>query len=171
MLYHVLSLPEVLILLLAVGITHRKLGVYGSTNSRIRKATTFRPSPIDWAVLLLMVAAVVAGLVAADWRAALFELRTVLLLPGLYYALLRSSALDEPTRWWILDALILGAVTVALIGLGQYVLGRNVVVAEGGLPRLQSVYTWAGYGPCWWPFSCGGKGGSAEGSTGWRWRR
>jgi len=140
MLYHALSLPEVLMLLCAIAITHRKLRAYGSTSWRIHRERTFRLSPIDWAVLLLMVAAVIAGLTAADWQAALFELRTVLLLPALYYALLRSCSLDEPTRWRILDALVLGAVVVALIGLGQYALGHNVVVAEGGLPRLQSVY-------------------------------
>jgi O-antigen ligase len=82
----------------------------------------------------------VAGLAAVDWRAALFELRAVFLLPLLYYVLLRLARLDDRARWRIVDGFVLGAVGVAVIGLGQYALGRNVVVAEGGLPRLQSVY-------------------------------
>ncbi len=81
-----------------------------------------------------------AGLAAADWQAAIFELRSVFLLPALYYALLRTARLDGRARQWIVDAFVLGAVGVALIGLGQYVLGRNVVAAEGGMLRLQSVY-------------------------------
>jgi O-antigen ligase len=36
--------------------------------------------------------------------------------------------------------LVLGAVGVAMVGLVQYALGRNLVAAEGGLARLQSVY-------------------------------
>jgi O-antigen ligase len=35
---------------------------------------------------------------------------------------------------------VLGGVSVALIGLAQYALGHNVAAAEGGLRRLQSVY-------------------------------
>jgi len=86
------------------------------------------------------VAAVVAGVAAADRWAALFELRAVFLLPALYYALLRLARLDGRAWRRIVDGWVLGAVGVALVGLAQYALGRNLVVAEGGLPRLQSVY-------------------------------
>ncbi|MDY6875988.1 MAG: O-antigen ligase family protein [Chloroflexota bacterium] len=130
MLHRALSLPEVLVVLCTLGIAG--LRIYASPNLRI--------SPIDWAVLLLVLAAVVAGLAAADWRAAIFELRTVFLLPALYYGLLRLARLPERARWRVLDGWVLGAVGVALIGLVQYALGSNVSIAEGGLPRLQSVY-------------------------------
>jgi O-antigen ligase len=95
---------------------------------------------LDLSVLLLMVAAVVAGVAAADRRAAVFELRAVFLLPALYYALLRLVRLDGRAWRRIVDGWVLGGVGVALVGLAQYALGRNLVVAEGGLPRLQSVY-------------------------------
>ncbi len=72
--------------------------------------------------------------------AALFELRTIFLFPALYYALLRLARLDDRARRRLVDGFVLGAAGVALIGLAQYALGRNVVIAEGGLPRLQSVY-------------------------------
>jgi len=132
MLYRTLSLPEVLVLLCAAGAVLHKLTHHEPTDRRL--------SPIDRAVVLLMTAAAAAGAAAADRRAALFELRTVFLFPALYYALLRLTRPDSRARWRIVDGLVLGAVGVAVIGLAQYTLGRNVVVAEGGLPRLQSVY-------------------------------
>ena len=135
MLYRALSLPEVLVVLCGVGVVGRMAnGEWRMARGRI----TF--TPIDCFVLLLVVAAVVAGLAAADLGMALFELRAVFLLPALYYGLLRLACLDSQARWRIVDGFVLGGVGVALIGLAQYVLGRNVVVAEGGLVRLQSVY-------------------------------
>jgi len=79
-------------------------------------------------------------LAASDLRAALFELRSIFLIPVLYYVLLRLASPDDQARWRIVDGLVLGAAGVALVGLVQYVLGHNVVIAEGGLLRLQSVY-------------------------------
>ncbi len=131
MLYRALSLPEVLVVLCGVGIANGKWRM-------ARRRIPF--TPLDWAVVLLVVAAVVTSLAAADRWAALFELRAVFLLPALYYVLLRQAHLDGRARWRIVDGWVLGAVGVALIGLVQYALGRNVAVAEGGLPRLQSVY-------------------------------
>jgi O-antigen ligase len=90
-------------------------------------------------VLSLTLVAIVAGLVAADKLAALFELRAIFLLPALYYALLRLHV-DDRAKWQIVDGFILGAVGMALVGLVQYALGRNVAIAEGGLPRMLSVY-------------------------------
>jgi O-antigen ligase len=126
MLYGALSLPEVLVVLCGIGAAWQKS----------RKA---RPAPLDWAVLSLTLAAIVAGLAAADKLATPFELRAIFLLPALYYALLRLNV-DDQTKWRIVDGFILGAVAMALVGLVQYALGRNVVVAEGGLPRMLSVY-------------------------------
>jgi hypothetical protein len=160
MLYRALSLPEVLIVLCG-------MGAVWQMRRRVK------PAPLDWAVLALMAAAIAAGLAAGDKLVALFELRAVFLLPGLYYVLLRSylcqrpgevGAVSQPRavsqfgelraignrgyssafagvlQWRIVDGFIMGAVGMALVGLVQYVLGRNVVVAEGGLPRMLSVY-------------------------------
>jgi O-antigen ligase len=137
MFYQALSLPEILVLLCGIGIASRRLRTaslraYGSTN--------LRPSPIDCSVALFVLAAIVAALAATDWRAAFFELLAVFLLPVLYYALLRMARLDDQARCRIVDGLVLGGVSVAVVGLVQYALGHNVVAAEGGLPRLQSVY-------------------------------
>jgi len=128
-----LSMPELLVILCGLA----ALRNCEFTNLRINE---LRFSFVDWAVLLLVAAAGAASVVAADKMAALFELRTVFLFPALYYALLRLARLDDRARRRLVDGFVLGAAGVALIGLAQYALGRNVVIAEGGLPRLQSVY-------------------------------
>jgi O-antigen ligase len=138
MFYRALSLPELLVVLCAVGAVGRRICASASQHTGGR--TEFRMSPIDWAIVALLTAALIASLATADRQAALFELRTVFLLPALVYALLRHARFDEPAKWRILDAWVLGATAVALIGLGEYVLGRNLVLAEGGVRRLQSVY-------------------------------
>ncbi|HEY73567.1 MAG TPA: O-antigen ligase family protein [Thermoflexia bacterium] len=128
MFYRALSMPELLVILCGLAYLHT------------RKLACLHTSPLDWAVLLLLAAAGAAGVAAADKIAALFELRTVFLFPALYYALLRLARLDDRARRRLVDGFVLGAVGVALIGLAQYALGRNVVIAEGELVRLQSVY-------------------------------
>lgn len=92
-----------------------------------------------------MLAAVAAGAAAAGrssaqrW-AALFELRAVFLFPAMAYGLLRLVGPAERARARIVDGLVLGGGGVALVGLAQVVAGRGLVMAEGGLLRLTSVY-------------------------------
>ncbi len=138
MFYRALSLPEMLVVLCGMGIANREWRMANGGWRMARKGIVF--TTLDWAVVLLVVAAVVASLVAADRWAALFELRAVFLLPALYYGLLRLACLDDRARWRIMDGWVLGSVGVSVVGLVQYALGHNVVLAEGGLPRLQSVY-------------------------------
>jgi len=138
MFYRALGLPELLVVLCGIGMLVRwRRGEGGRRSGRTNRT---RLTALDLSVVLLILAAVVAGVMAADWRAALLELRSVFLLPALYYALLRLVHLDEGAMWRVVDGWALGGLGVALVGLVQYALGRNVVVAEGGLPRLQSVY-------------------------------
>jgi putative inorganic carbon (HCO3(-)) transporter len=137
MLYRAVSLPEVLVVLCAAGALVRGGKADKGTRGQEDKGTL---ALLDFSILLWMVAAMVASAAAADKSAALFELRAVFLLPALYYLLLRKAHLGEQARWRLVDGWILGAVGVALIGLVQYALGRDLVTAEGGLPRLQSVY-------------------------------
>jgi len=155
MFYRALSLPEVLVALCWVGWITRQfpLGLKTSADTenplkRIRENAINRIShpcraihcSADRAVVLLIAAAVVAGIAADDHLAALFELRAIFLFPALYYALLRLARLDDRARKRLVDSFVLGGVAVALVGLIQYALGRNLVIAEGGLPRLRSVY-------------------------------
>jgi O-antigen ligase len=125
---------------------------------------------MDAGVALLMLAALLAGAAAEDRLAALFELRSVFLLPGLYYALLRLVSLSQRARRQIVGGFVLGGVGVALIGLGQLALGRNLVAAEGGTLRIQSAYhspnSLGLYLGRVWPFLVAGTGWGGD-----RWRR
>ncbi|TET52614.1 MAG: O-antigen ligase family protein, partial [Anaerolineales bacterium] len=132
--YGALSLPELLVLLCAASLVFQMR--QGGSKRAVKPG-----GMIDFSVLLLAVAALVATLLAADLWAALHELRTVFLLPAGYYAVLRAAHLAEGGRRAVLGGLVLGGVGVALVGLAQYALGSNVVIAEGGLPRLGSVYS------------------------------
>jgi O-antigen ligase len=151
MFYRALGLPEVLVVLCSVAyavsrIVQPERPVRGRPSDRggIRLAgirlAGIRLAGTDGAVALLVLSAAVAGAVADDRVAAAFELRTVFLLPALYYGLLRLVQPDRRTGWRIVDGFVLGGLGAALVGLIQLALGRNLVIAEGGLPRVQSVY-------------------------------
>jgi len=146
MFYRALGVPELLVLLCGVGMVmgaprSKEPGLENSSSAAsLGRRGLMLFTSLDCSVLLLVLASLVASLLAADKWAALFELRAVFLFPALYYALLRLADLDERERWRVVDGFVLGAVGVALVGLVQYALGRNLVVAEGGLARLQSVY-------------------------------
>ncbi|HHN94277.1 MAG TPA: O-antigen ligase family protein, partial [Anaerolineae bacterium] len=123
MFYRALGLAEVLVLLLSLGLARRL------------KATVADCAPVGaW-----LLTAVIAGLAAHDHRAALFELRTVFLMPALYYCLFRAARPTVRERRTVLVAWLIGGLLVAVIGLAEYALGRNVVLAEG-VARLRSVY-------------------------------
>jgi O-antigen ligase len=111
----------------------------GATGNRLNRPI-FQAAGMDYSVALLALAALLAGATASDRLAASFELRTIFLFPALAYVLLRLTPLDRYAQQRIVDGFVLGGLGVALVGLGQVVAGRNLVVAEGGLPRLQSVY-------------------------------
>ncbi len=98
------------------------------------------PASLDLAVSFFVLANVASIFVAEYRHVALRELRVVVLEPALFYLMLRASRLDEKGIWRIVDAFVLGAVAVALIGLAQYALGVNLITAEQGFPRLRSVY-------------------------------
>jgi O-antigen ligase len=135
--YGAISVPELLVLLCAAAFALRR-GQRGMGEARGGGQGSVQIA--DLSVVLLMVAALAAGLAAADRMAALFELRIVFLLPAVYYALLRLAPLERRGRIAVLIGLAAGGVVVALFGLAQYALGQNLVVAEGGLARLQSIY-------------------------------
>jgi O-antigen ligase len=96
--------------------------------------------PLDGAVALFLLVATLSLGVAEFQREALREYRTVVLEPVVLYALIRLARLDRAGLWRLVHALVLSAVVVALIGLGQYVAGINLITAEGGVMRLRSVF-------------------------------
>jgi O-antigen ligase len=99
-----------------------------------------RPLSLDWAMLLFVGVAFISLFVAEIRGVAIREFRVIVLEPALFYLMLRSTPLDRRARWRIVDALVLGAVVVALVGLYQYAFTDQIITAEGGMRRLKSVY-------------------------------
>lgn len=99
-----------------------------------------RASSLDLAALFFVLIAI-ASTVVADFRhVALRELRVVILEPLIFYLMLRTTRLEDRAMWRIVDAFVVGAVLVALIGVAQYATGVNLITAEQGFRRLRSVY-------------------------------
>ncbi|HJW84264.1 MAG TPA: beta-galactosidase, partial [Anaerolineae bacterium] len=99
-----------------------------------------RFTSLDKAVLIFFMTATLSLFVASYFEVALREWRIIILEPALFYALIRSSRLDRPAVWRIVDALVLAGAAVALIGLAQYAFNLNIITAEEGTRRLRSVY-------------------------------
>ena len=94
----------------------------------------------DMAVLAFVAVAAASLLFTARLDVATNELRVVIVEPALFYLALRlvSPRLEE--QWWLVHAFVGGAVLVAVVGLGEYLSGSDLITAEGGLFRLRSVY-------------------------------
>ncbi|MCA9939475.1 MAG: hypothetical protein KC418_12580, partial [Anaerolineales bacterium] len=94
----------------------------------------------DGAVLLLTLVATLSNHFSSRQDVSWNEWRVVIVEPALFYLMLRSTRLQEREWWALLDAFVLGGVVIALIGLGQYALGSNLITAEEGLMRLRATY-------------------------------
>ena len=146
--YRALSLSELMVILCLGAVLVRRWdaeafpGPWAEAPTEGGSASGIRGgySLIDLGLAGLVFSAAIAGAAARETAAALFELRSVFLIPAAYYALVRFAPLDRRARRRMIDAFLLGAAGVALVGLVQVALGRNLAAAEGGLQRLQSVY-------------------------------
>jgi O-antigen ligase len=96
--------------------------------------------PLDLAVGFFLAVATLSLLFTERLDVATNEWRVVVLEPVLFYLLLRASQLKEEGVWRVVDGFVLGGVIVGLLGLGWYAAGEHVITAEGGLPRLRSIY-------------------------------
>jgi len=94
----------------------------------------------DWSVLAFTIVASLSLLFTERLDVATNEWRVLILEPALFFLLMRWMKINKREMWTIIDAFILGGVTVALIGLLQYSTGQNLITSEGGLMRLRSVY-------------------------------
>jgi len=119
---------------------HRTTKRSQSTNLPAANLPSSHFLPLDWATLFFLIVSFASLFVAELRGVALREFRVVVLEPVLFYLMLRTTPLDRRARWRIVDAFVLGAVAVALVGLYQYVFTADVITAEAGLRRLKSVY-------------------------------
>ena len=96
-------------------------------------------SNLDLAVLALVLVSFASIFIAEIRGVAIREFRVIVLEPALFYFLLRIVPLDRKSLWRIVDAFVLGAFIVALVGFVDYVSGTRLITAEGGLMRMMSV--------------------------------
>jgi O-antigen ligase len=157
MLGKVFSMVEILLVLTAVGwganwLLARWTGsaaLYGSVrqNSGARAVQgAARLTALDWGVIALVAVAAASLLWAEHGREAAREFRTVVLEAGVFYGLLRSMLASLPgrdaegqTTWRVVDAWVLGGTLIALVGLGQWIFGENLITAEG-VGRVRGFY-------------------------------
>jgi O-antigen ligase len=98
-----------------------------------------RSSSLDLAVLFFLLVSGLSLAVSENSGVSFYELRTVIVGPVVLYLLLREAALDEEGLLRLVDALVLGAVIVSLVGLYQYFVSGDVITAEG-VRRVRAVY-------------------------------
>ena len=107
---------------------------------RAGERVKLRWRPLDVAVGLLALVALLSLFFTERLDVATNELRVVLLEPALFYLMVRTSRLGRQKTWRVVDAFVLGGFAVAVAGLVWYLMGSHVITAEGGLPRLRSMY-------------------------------
>ena len=100
-------------------------------------------SGLDLPVLIFLAVALLSTLGAMNFGVASREFRTVFLDAAIFYFLVsRILATPQSGRvalWALLDGLAVGAAAVALVGLGQAILGADIVHAEG-VGRVRAFY-------------------------------
>jgi O-antigen ligase len=136
------SLVEVLTLaaLAALLLRDSSTGILPRAFENIR-AGNWKPrleSP-DWAIVFFVLAGLVSVKVAANFGVANREFRVIVLEPALLYALVRAGGLTPRDLHRLVDAFILSAVAVSLIGLEQYFFTNYVIIGEG-VRRVLAVY-------------------------------
>jgi O-antigen ligase len=141
-------MAEIVILMTSTAWALRGLAAWG--RNRQSHASQFPPESIRqylkrWSALdYLVVIWLGLGFLSLLWAQrppqAITELRTTMLEPTLFYVILRTTRPDRKTLVRLVDALLAAGLTVAVIGLVQYMQGQAVITAEEGARRLASVY-------------------------------
>jgi O-antigen ligase len=85
----------------------------------------------DWALLALVAVGALSLLWADEGRVAAREFRTVVLESALFYGLLRARVGNPRQVWQLADAWVFGGAVIAVVGIGQWALGQDVITTEG----------------------------------------
>jgi O-antigen ligase len=131
----VFSLVELLTLLTAAAwgasfvLVRTSDGVQGSREWF--KALVARLTALDRAVIALVVVGMASLLWAEHQREAVREFRTVILESALFYGLLRHGLRNSQDSRRLAGAWVLGGSAIALVGIGQWAFGHNLITAEG----------------------------------------
>jgi O-antigen ligase len=94
---------------------------------------------LDWAVLLFVATAFVSLFIAEDRGAAQWELRILVIEPALVYVMVRDLTPRPLSLLSLADALTVGALIVAVVGLYQYFF-TDYVESVQGVRRILSIY-------------------------------
>ena len=107
----------------------------------IRQRSPFQHpvSSLDGAVVFFVAVSAFSLLIAENYGVAMREFRVVVFESALFYFLLRVSAPSKGQLWRVIDALVLAATLVALIGLYQYFFTTDIITAEG-VRRIRGLY-------------------------------
>ena len=93
----------------------------------------------DWAILFFVLLGILSVATAANFGVANREFRVVVIEPALLYALIRASNLSRRDLWRLIDAFILSALAISLIGIYQFFFTNWVIIGEG-VRRALAVY-------------------------------
>ncbi|MBC7231770.1 MAG: O-antigen ligase family protein [Chloroflexi bacterium] len=94
---------------------------------------------MDWAVIAFFCVAALSLLVSTYRGVSIREFRVVIVEPVLLYFLLRQVPLDEKQHLHLVDALLMAGVAMSFLGLYQYFISGDVIVAEG-VRRVRGIY-------------------------------
>ena len=86
---------------------------------------------LDKGIIALVLIAALSLNWAAHRDVATREFRTVFLESAIFYALVRLALRSPRAHRRLLDGWLLGATTIAAIGIGQAIAGQNLITAEG----------------------------------------
>lgn len=94
---------------------------------------------MDWAVVAFVCIAASSLFVSKYRGVSIREFRVIIMEPVLLYLLLRQTPLDKEQRLHLVDALLIAGVAMSILGLYQYFVSGDVIVAEG-VRRVRGVY-------------------------------
>ncbi len=96
-------------------------------------------SSLDLAVIAFVLLSALLIPFSANRGVHIREFRVIILEPVLFYFVLRGSRLRQDEQMRLADALLLAGLLVCAVGLYQYVVQADVIIAEG-VRRMRGVY-------------------------------
>lgn len=96
-------------------------------------------SSLDFAVLFFLALSIFSLTVSENFGVSFYELRTVIVVPIIFYLLVREAPLGEDGLLRLVDAVVLSALALSVYGLYQYFFTGDIITAEG-VRRIRSVY-------------------------------
>ncbi len=135
-------ISEILMLVTTAAWTLRLLADWGRSQQAGPRLKQVLPkfTGLDWAVAAWVLISVLSLLWAELRPQAVTDLRVTVIEPAFFYLILRSYCNDQKIQLRLADTLIAAGAAVSIISLVILMRGEAIITAEGGVPRLASVY-------------------------------